>query len=154
MSKVQENKYILHYWPSIPGRGEYVRLAFEATGVEYKDESTSVPNLQSHVMSTDKVDVPPHFAPPILQIDSNQEGQKSKALKAQEGQTASASSSKTWYLSQTPAILAYLGQELNLLGYSKSDDEIEKEIKKAHVNQLVLTILDLSNEIHDVHHPM
>ena len=106
-------------------------------------------------MSTDTVGVPPHFAPPILQMDSSQEVQKSKALRTQEGQTASSSSSsKTWYLSQTPAILAYLGQELNLLGYSKSDDEVEKEIKKAHVNQLVLTILDLSNEIHDVHHPM
>jgi glutathione S-transferase len=29
--------YELLYWPSIPGRGEFVRLAFEAAGVSYKD---------------------------------------------------------------------------------------------------------------------
>lgn len=29
--------YELLYWPSIPGRGEFIRLAFEAAGVSYKD---------------------------------------------------------------------------------------------------------------------
>ena len=29
--------YQLHYWPTIPGRGEYVRLALEYAGVEYID---------------------------------------------------------------------------------------------------------------------
>lgn len=31
--------YELLYWPGIPGRGEFVRLAFEAAGVSYKDVS-------------------------------------------------------------------------------------------------------------------
>lgn len=31
--------YELVYWPEIPGRGEFVRLAFEAAGVSYKDVS-------------------------------------------------------------------------------------------------------------------
>jgi glutathione S-transferase len=29
--------YELVYWPGIPGRGEFIRLAFEAAGVSYKD---------------------------------------------------------------------------------------------------------------------
>lgn len=29
--------YQLWYWPSIPGRGEFVRLALEAAGIEYRD---------------------------------------------------------------------------------------------------------------------
>jgi glutathione S-transferase len=29
--------YELYYWPSIQGRGEFVRLALEAAGVDYVD---------------------------------------------------------------------------------------------------------------------
>ena len=29
--------YELHYWPTIQGRGEFVRLALEAAGVAYID---------------------------------------------------------------------------------------------------------------------
>ena len=29
--------YELHYWPTIQGRGEFVRLALEAAGAEYVD---------------------------------------------------------------------------------------------------------------------
>jgi glutathione S-transferase len=29
--------YELHYWPTIPGRGEFVRLALEAAGASYID---------------------------------------------------------------------------------------------------------------------
>ena len=29
--------YQLHYWPTIQGRGEFVRLALEAAGVDYVD---------------------------------------------------------------------------------------------------------------------
>ena len=31
--------YDLWYWPSIQGRGEFVRLALEAAGVEYRDRA-------------------------------------------------------------------------------------------------------------------
>ena len=30
-------KYALYYWPSIQGRGEYVRLALEDAGADYVD---------------------------------------------------------------------------------------------------------------------
>ncbi len=29
--------YELHYWPTIQGRGEFVRLALEAAGADYVD---------------------------------------------------------------------------------------------------------------------
>ena len=40
------DRYELHYWPSIQGRGEFVRLAFEAAGVDYADvaRTQGVPN--------------------------------------------------------------------------------------------------------------
>src|SRR5688572_13569376 len=39
-------RYELHYWPSIQGRGEFVRLALEDAGAPYRDvcrESTRTP---------------------------------------------------------------------------------------------------------------
>jgi glutathione S-transferase len=30
--------YDLYYWPTIQGRGEFVRLALEETGSRYRDE--------------------------------------------------------------------------------------------------------------------
>ena len=50
-------RYELHYWPGIQGRGEFVRLALEDAGAEYRDVwrlSDRVP-LNRHV-----------FAPPFL----------------------------------------------------------------------------------------
>jgi len=50
-------RYELHYWPSIPGRGEFVRLALEDAGAPYRDvwrESTQMPGN------------PEAFAPPFL----------------------------------------------------------------------------------------
>ena len=42
--------YELHYWPTIQGRGEFVRLALEAAGAPYVDvargaEDRAVPEL-------------------------------------------------------------------------------------------------------------
>ena len=42
--------YRLYYWPEIPGRGEFVRLALEEAGAEYVDvartpaKNTNQPN--------------------------------------------------------------------------------------------------------------
>lgn len=52
-------------------------------------------------------------------------------------------------LSQTPNILLYLAPKLGLAGPEGDENAIY------HVNQLALTALDgLSNEAHDVHHPV
>ena len=35
MAKATSPRYELHYWPTIQGRGEYIRLAFEEAGADY-----------------------------------------------------------------------------------------------------------------------
>ncbi|KAI9099843.1 hypothetical protein DFS34DRAFT_684868 [Phlyctochytrium arcticum] len=123
--------YTLHYWPEIPGRGEYIRLAFESSGVKFTD-NTDVPQLQKLCMSLN-AGHPPHFACPILEISTD---------------------GKSHYISQTPAILAYLAPKLGLLGKTEGLSPAEHQIYQAHINQLTFTILDLSNETHDTHHPV
>ena len=63
--------YELHYWPTIQGRGEFVRLALEAAGAPYIDVARGteaaglgVPALL-HVLHDRKLTYPP-FAPPFL----------------------------------------------------------------------------------------
>lgn len=61
----------LYYWPKIPGRGEYIRLALEAAGASYTDhinETGKVDDLLSLIdKSKQSLDGnPPAFAPPIL----------------------------------------------------------------------------------------
>lgn len=61
--------YELYYWPGIPGRGEFIRLALEDAGAEYvdigrRDGAAAVARL----LDSDNESRPP-FAPPILRID-------------------------------------------------------------------------------------
>ena len=126
--------YTLLYHPSIPGRGEYVRLAFEAAGVPYTDAGNESSAGKKDVYATfdpksTRVDGnPPMFAPPMLRV-------------AGQGKNGG-----NLLISQTPNILLYLGPTLGLIG--------EDEVDKYHVNGLALTALDLSNEAHDTHHPI
>ena len=39
MTNGQHPPYDLWYWPSIPGRGEFVRLALEAGGIASRDRA-------------------------------------------------------------------------------------------------------------------
>jgi glutathione S-transferase len=57
--------YDLWYWPGIPGRGEFVRLALEAGGIPYRDRART--EGESGLMADMKKrgDQPP-FAPPYL----------------------------------------------------------------------------------------
>ncbi|KAF2016461.1 glutathione S-transferase protein-like protein [Aaosphaeria arxii CBS 175.79] len=127
--------YELLYWPVIPGRGEFIRLVFEATGTSYKDISNESKDGINAVLACkdDKLTVdddgnPPAFAPPALRVPG--EGKDGKSL----------------VLYQTPAILSYLGDKLDLAG----EDEAEKHWVLSHA----LTALDLNNETHDTHHPI
>ncbi|KAN0062239.1 hypothetical protein ACQY0O_005420 [Thecaphora frezii] len=130
---MSDERYILHYWPEIPGRGEFVRLALEAAGQPYTDD-TDVASLQRHVMSSaSPVGHPPHFAPPILEV---------------------VAPSASHYISQTPAILAYLAPKLGLVGDETGLSDIERQVRRAQIQQLTLTALDLANETHDTHHPI
>ncbi len=55
--------YRLHYWPEIPGRGEFVRLALEYAGADYVDVWRLSGNSSSS--KQEKFRHPP-FAPPYL----------------------------------------------------------------------------------------
>ncbi|KAJ9502257.1 hypothetical protein LTR99_001105 [Exophiala xenobiotica] len=132
MSTTQASKpFRLVYWPTLPGRGEHIRLAFEATGTPYIDVANKTDEGVQCVLS--QIDPanhgdehnPPPFAPPSLE----------------HGDLA---------ISQTPNILLYLGPKLGLVPNADSDP-----FGLYHVNSLTLTALDgLSNEPHDVHHPI
>ncbi|MGA8786379.1 MAG: glutathione S-transferase [Polaromonas sp.] len=118
--------YELHYWPTIQGRGEFVRLALEAAGADYvdvargsEDEGQGMPAMM-HFMANPEQERPP-FAPPFL-VDG----------KLVVGQTA--------------AILLYLGPRLGLVGKSES--------QRLWTHQLQLTIADMVDEAHDTHHPI
>lgn len=126
-------KYTLLYHPTIPGRGEYVRLCFEATKTKYTDAGNASEEGKKEVYclidpkSTGEAGNPPFFAPPMLKI--------------------SGTDGKDLIISQTPNILLYLGKHLDLAGANPETDIYQ-------VNSLALTALDVSNEAHDTHHPV
>jgi glutathione S-transferase len=118
--------YELHYWPGIPGRGEFVRLALEAAGAEYVDvcrgdaqQGLGVPAML-RVMEDAALRRPP-FACPFL-VD---------------GRTV---------VGQTAAILLYLAPRLGLVP--------QREADRLWAHQVQLTIADLVQEAHDLHHPI
>ena len=118
-------RYELYYWPSIQGRGEFVRLALEEGSADYVDVANKsgprggVPALLKFLDGR-SIEHPP-FAPPFL-----------RAGKLVIGQTAN--------------ILLYLGGRHGLAPESESG--------RLWVHQLQLTIADLVQEVHDTHHPI
>ena len=84
-------RYELYYWPSIQGRGEFVRLALEDSGADYLDVARTSRGMSSMIrfIESRTIEYPP-FAPPFL-----------KAGKLVIGQTAN--------------ILLYLGPRLDLV---------------------------------------
>jgi glutathione S-transferase len=118
--------YQLHYWPTIQGRGEFVRLALEAAGAEYvdvargDDERAQGLDAMSHYLDDESVARPP-FACPFL-VDGKR------------------------VIGQTAAILLYLGPRLGLVGASAAD--------QLWTHQVQLTIADFVTEVHDMHHPI
>jgi glutathione S-transferase len=118
-------RYELYYWPTIQGRGEYVRLALEEAGAPYRDvarESGRRGGVAALMRYLDgrRVERPP-FAPPFL-----------KSGKLVIGQTAN--------------ILHYLAPRHGLVPGN--------EAARLWSHQLQLTIADLVTEIHDTHHPI
>src|SRR6195952_5633483 len=117
--------YQLYYWPTIQGRGEYVRLALEEAGCGYTDVARHGHGMgaMSKMLEAEKGKgtATPPLAPPFL-----------KAGKLVIGQTAN--------------ILLYLGSRHGLAP--------KAEPGKLWVHQLQLTITDLVQEVHDTHHPL
>ncbi|KAH6642373.1 hypothetical protein C7974DRAFT_100539 [Boeremia exigua] len=126
--------YELLYWPGIPGRGEFIRLAFEAAGVSYKDTANETEDGVKAIVSlidpssTGADGNPPVFAPPALRVPG--EGLNGEPL----------------LLFQTPSILSYLGPKLDLAGANTAEQH--------WILSYALTALDLNNEAHDTHHPV
>ena len=127
--------YELLYHPGVPGRGEYIRLPLEAAGASYSDLANEKKSAYSQIMSLCAQDTvqdhdgnPPIIAPPALRVPGA--GPDGKSL----------------LLHQTGAILAYLGPKIGMVP--------EDEGARAHVAQMCLTALDLSDEAHDTHHPV
>lgn len=119
-------RYELYYWPSIQGRGEFIRLALAEAAVDYVDVAREPANRGGGVpallrlLDGKTVEHPP-FAPPIL-----------RAGKLVIGQTAN--------------ILLYLGDRHGLAPATMSG--------RLWTHQLQLTLADLVDEIHDTHHPI
>jgi glutathione S-transferase len=120
----KEAPYLLYYWPGIQGRGEFVRLAFEAAGTAYVDvarRSASSGMGLPAMMKLMQGGVRAPLAPPFV---------------AAHGEL----------VAQTAHILQWLAPELGLV------PKDAKSRRWAH--QLQLTVTDLLLEVHDTHHPL
>ncbi|HEU0084895.1 MAG TPA: glutathione S-transferase, partial [Bradyrhizobium sp.] len=72
-------RYQLYYWPSIQGRGEYVRLALEDAGAAYHDVARGPGGVAAMTRMMEQGDRPP-FAPPFLQAGKRVIGQTANIL--------------------------------------------------------------------------
>ncbi|MGA8899735.1 glutathione S-transferase [Bradyrhizobium sp.] len=72
-------RYELYYWPSIQGRGEYVRLALEEAGADYLDvaRQRGVPVMMRMMEAGNGT---PPFAPPFLKAGKTVIGQTANIL--------------------------------------------------------------------------
>lgn len=89
-------RYELFYWPSIPGRGEFVRLALEEASASYIDVAREPGGMEAMIalMENPSVAHPP-FAPPFLRAGR-------------------------LLIAQTALILQYLGPRLGLAPEAES----------------------------------
>jgi len=118
-------RYELFYWPSIQGRGEFVRLALEEAGADYVDVARKRGrglgvDAMLRLMNDTKLVRPP-FAPPFLRAGRQ-------------------------IIAQTANILHFLGPRLGLVPVSAA--------ARLWVHQLQLTVEDLVVDVHDTHHPV
>jgi glutathione S-transferase len=119
-------RYELLYWPGIQGRGEFVRLAFEAAGVPYV-EVGRLPASRgggaaaiSRLLASRGPWLTP-LGPPALRY----------------GEVL---------VAQTAAILQWLAPRIGLVP--------RDEASRLRAHQLQLTLADLVAETHDTHHPV
>jgi glutathione S-transferase len=71
--------YELFYWPTIQGRGEFVRLALEEAAVDYVDVAREPGGMARMMAAMDGADHP-SFAPPFLKADGLAMGQVANIL--------------------------------------------------------------------------
>jgi len=73
-------RYELYYWPSIQGRGEYVRLALEEAGAGYDDVARGARGMAAMMRMMEAHSGTPPFAPPFLKAGSLVIGQTANIL--------------------------------------------------------------------------
>ena len=73
-------RYELYYWPTIQGRGEYVRLALEEAGAAYADMARGKGGSAAMMKMLDAKSGTPPFAPPFLKAGSLIIGQTANIL--------------------------------------------------------------------------
>ncbi|WP_434154011.1 glutathione S-transferase [Pseudomonas sp. JZ134] len=119
-------RYELHYWPTIQGRGEFIRLALEEAGADYVDvgngseeDGLGMPAMESY-LNGEATPFPP-FALPFLKAGD-------------------------LIVSHVANILQFLGPRLGLAP--------EDEASRLWAHGLQLTLADLVTEAHDIHHPI
>jgi len=117
--------YRLYYWP-IQGRGEFVRLAFEDAGVPFRD---------------------------MARLPDSEGGGIAAIQRALAGELGGLRPLAPpvlvcgdLVLPQTPAILHWLAPRI---GLAPDDERGRLECHALH-----LTVADLCDEVHDVHHPI
>ena len=92
-------KYTLYYWPSIQGRGEYVRLALEDAGADYDDAARRGNGMSAMMKMMEAGKGTPPFAPPFLKAGSLVIGQTANILLylgARHGLAPKADAGKFW----------------------------------------------------------
>src|SRR4051795_6410746 len=72
-------RYELYYWPTIQGRGEFVRLALEEAGADYVDVARGPGGMKALARLMQDAEKPP-FAPPFLRAGDLLIGQTSTIL--------------------------------------------------------------------------
>jgi glutathione S-transferase len=126
MSEAKSLQYELYYWPGLPGRGEFVRLALEEAACPYVEmgrlpsDQGGGPGAIQRLMRGQSGGLRP-FAPPILKYGD-------------------------FIIAQTANILLWLAPRLNLIP--------NDEMTRIEANQVQLSIMDLVAEVHDTHHPV
>ena len=73
-------RYELYYWPSIQGRGEFVRLALEEAGADYLDVARKRDRKPIEALLAGKRAPHPPFAPPFLKAGKRSIGQTANIL--------------------------------------------------------------------------
>jgi glutathione S-transferase len=92
--------YELYYWPTIQGRGEFVRLALEEAGVPYVDVARQKKGMPAMMASIDpSKEEHPSFAPPVLRAGELLVGQTANILMfigARHGLAPRAEAGRLW----------------------------------------------------------
>jgi glutathione S-transferase len=73
-------RYELYYWPTIQGRGEYVRLALEEAGADYVDAARKERGMAAMMRMMEVRGGTPPFAPPFLKAGKLVIGQTANIL--------------------------------------------------------------------------